>query len=101
MTSLQGPVICPSVRPKQAGLEFLLLTSFMELDCVGVLGKRSKASFLSYQLHLRRSNTTSVVRCSFSSSSNGNGSKAGKFNENDADYVNSTVLEAGTCCTVF
>ncbi|CAM8972180.1 unnamed protein product [Rhodiola kirilowii] len=94
MTSLQGPVICPSVRPKQAGLGVSVTNKLHGTGLCGVLGKRSKASFLSYQLHLRRSNTTSVVRCSFSSSSNGNGSKAGKFNENDADYVNSTVLEA-------
>ncbi|KAF1001776.1 hypothetical protein AG4045_000687 [Apium graveolens] len=35
-----------------------------------------------------------VVKCSFSSSSNGNGSTAENFNENDADYVNSSVVEA-------
>ncbi|XP_020272559.1 bifunctional nuclease 2-like isoform X2 [Asparagus officinalis] len=35
-----------------------------------------------------------VVRCSFSSSSDGSGSMAGNFNESDGDYVNSSVIEA-------
>jgi bifunctional DNase/RNase len=42
----------------------------------------------------RRSRKGMTARCSFSSSSNGNGSTAENFNENDADYVNSSVVEA-------
>ncbi|KAG6470787.1 bifunctional nuclease 1-like [Zingiber officinale] len=34
------------------------------------------------------------IRCSFSSSSDGNGSMAGNFNANDEEYVNSSVIEA-------
>jgi hypothetical protein len=33
-----------------------------------------------------------------SSSSDGNGSTAENFNENDEDYVNSSVVEAGRVC---
>uniref|UniRef100_A0A7N0UZQ9 BFN domain-containing protein n=1 Tax=Kalanchoe fedtschenkoi TaxID=63787 RepID=A0A7N0UZQ9_KALFE len=68
MASLQGPVICPSVRPKQQGV---LTTA-----------------------KLHGTGLCRLVHCSFSSSSNGNGSKAGNFNEKDADYVNSSILEA-------
>uniref|UniRef100_A0A7N0UFR6 BFN domain-containing protein n=1 Tax=Kalanchoe fedtschenkoi TaxID=63787 RepID=A0A7N0UFR6_KALFE len=39
--------------------------------------------------------------CSFSSSSNGNGSKAGNYNEKDADHINSSILEAGISCSFF
>ncbi|KAI4389598.1 hypothetical protein MLD38_001808 [Melastoma candidum] len=39
----------------------------------------------------RKSRTT---RCSFSSSADGNGSMVDNFNENDEDYVNSSVVEA-------
>ncbi|XP_042441122.1 bifunctional nuclease 2-like isoform X1 [Zingiber officinale] len=34
------------------------------------------------------------IHCSFSSSSDGNGSMAGNFNANDEEYVNSSVIEA-------
>ncbi|CAL5002636.1 unnamed protein product [Urochloa decumbens] len=37
---------------------------------------------------------SSLVCCSFSSSSDGNGYMAGNFSESDEDYVDSTVLEA-------
>ena len=36
-----------------------------------------------------------LVHCSFSSSSDGNGSMAENFSESDEDYVNSSVIEAG------
>lgn len=38
---------------------------------------------------------TWAVCCIFSSSSDGNGSLAGNFDENDEEFVNSTVIEAG------
>jgi hypothetical protein len=41
---------------------------------------------------------SSHVCGAFSSSSDGNGYTAGKFNESNEDYVNSTILEAGNLC---
>lgn len=52
----------------------------------------SKASVLSFQTCGTKGRPT---RCSFSSSSDGNGSRAGNFSENDEEYVNSSVIEAG------
>ncbi|KAJ8555559.1 hypothetical protein K7X08_013055 [Anisodus acutangulus] len=41
-----------------------------------------------------RSRVSKVIRCTFSSSSDENGSMAENSNENNADYVNSSVVEA-------
>lgn len=99
MGSLQGPVICPTVRAKQAGLYTvpvigpcakarLLRNELWGFKGIG--GKITKADFPSRQLNVRKCKT---IQCTFSSSSNGNGSMAENFN--DEDYVNSSVLEAG------
>lgn len=101
MGSLQGPVICPTVRAKQVGLYTLpmigplakarlLRSEFWGFK--GIRGNITKAGSSSCQLSARKSRT---IKCTFSSSSNGNGSMAENFNENDEDYVNSSVVEAG------
>ncbi|KAF7817590.1 bifunctional nuclease 1-like [Senna tora] len=99
MGSMQGPVLCPSVRAKLAGFCSLpmigpinsrsIRNEFWGLKELG--GNKAKASILSYQIHVRKYKT---VHCSFNSSSNGNGSMAENFNEKDEDYVNSSVVEA-------
>lgn len=97
MASLQGPVVSPVVRAKQTGpsvpVNFPLVKSklvksrFFGLREIGYSGGN-----VGYRQHSRKCITT---HCSFSSSSNGNGSMAGNSRENDADYVNSSVVEAG------
>ncbi|KAB1221913.1 Bifunctional nuclease 1 [Morella rubra] len=98
MGSLQGPVMCPTVRAKQVG--------FYTLPMIGPLTKarllrsefwgfkkisysKNKMGILSPQLQ-----KCSRVHCSFGSSSDGNGSPVENFNEKDDDYVNSSVIEA-------
>lgn len=101
MGSLQGPVICPAVRAKQVGIYTLpKVGSFMKarllrsefLGFKGISCRKTIVGILTHQLHARRCKT---VHCSYSPSSNGNGSPAENFNENDEDYVNSSVIEAG------
>lgn len=101
MVSLQGPVICPTVRSKQVGVYTLPVNGpfprarLIRSDIWGFRGEldgKSKARAISRQLKLRKCRTT--VHCTFSSSSDGNGSTAENFNENDEDYVNSSVVEA-------
>lgn len=102
MVSLQGPVICPAVRSKQFGVYMppangpFPRAKLYRSDIWGYRGitdGKNKARAIFRQLKLRKCRTT--VQCSFSSSSDGNGSMAENFNENDEDYVNSSVLEAG------
>ncbi|KAL6995718.1 Bifunctional nuclease 2 [Sarracenia purpurea var. burkii] len=97
MGSLQGPVISPAVRAKQTGVYTLPLNGpLMKAKVLrsgfwgfrGIMGARINAS---HQLHGQE---CKKVLCSFSSSSNGNGSMAENFSENDEDYVNSSVVEA-------
>lgn len=96
MSSLQGPVVCPSVYRKQGGVHAV----------PAVNGSLTKAKILrsgiwgfrgvySHRIHIHNQPRSQTVTCTFSSSSNGNGSMAESFNENDSDYVNSSVVEAG------
>ncbi|KAL3514678.1 hypothetical protein ACH5RR_027395 [Cinchona calisaya] len=96
MGSLQGLVVCPVVRAKQIGVYTVPLhaplakaTKFVRSGFWGLKGINGVN--VANQTH---HGTCKVIKCTFSSSSNGNGSRAGNFNENDADYVNSSVLEA-------
>jgi hypothetical protein len=73
--------------PDQAGQ---LGTAFF-----GAMPKYRNITRLVSPISLRSAKNSGHVCCAFSSSSNGNGYMAGKSNENDEDYVNSTVLEAG------
>ncbi|KAI3460342.1 hypothetical protein Pfo_017005 [Paulownia fortunei] len=96
MASLQGPVVCPVVRAKQTGLSVpvnapLLKAKLIRSEFLGLKVLSYGRTNVGYRQHSRKCRTT---RCSFSSSSNGNGSMAGNSNENDADYVNSSVVEA-------
>lgn len=100
MGSLQGPVVCPVVRAKQTGVYavplYTPLVKATKLVRSGFWGvKTVNKGCVASQTRCRSS---SAIRCTFSSSSNGNGSMAGNFNENDADYVNSSVVEAGMVC---
>ncbi|XVF73791.1 hypothetical protein PTKIN_Ptkin13bG0010500 [Pterospermum kingtungense] len=101
MVSLQGPVICPAVRSKQVGVYTLSVNGPFPRGIShrndmwgfrGVADGKSKARAISRQLKLQKCKTT--VHCSFSSSSDGNGSTAENFNDNDEEYVNSSVIEA-------
>ncbi|XP_027149303.1 bifunctional nuclease 1-like [Coffea eugenioides] len=95
MASLQGPVVCPVVRAKQTGVYTVPFYTPL-----GLAAKLVRGGFFGLQVNNRFNvpsqtpRQTKVIRCTFSSSSNGNGSKAGNFSENDADYVNSSVVEA-------
>lgn len=96
MGSLQGPVVCPALRAKQTAVKALPVNGPLtkaETRKIGFLGFRSiNANDINVgRLHVRK---YKKVQCSFSSSSNGNGSMAENFNENNEDYVNSSVIEA-------
>ncbi|KAK8601295.1 hypothetical protein V6N13_058987 [Hibiscus sabdariffa] len=101
MVSLQGPVICPVVGSKQVGVYTLPFNGpfprarLHRSDVWGYRGitdGKCKPRGVSGHLKLRKCSTT--VQCIFSSSSDGNGSMAENFNENNEDYVNSSVVEA-------
>ncbi|PKI49632.1 hypothetical protein CRG98_029969, partial [Punica granatum] len=98
MGSLQGPVICP-IRAKQAGvysvpvngplLKPRLLRSEL-WGCRMSFRQRTDGGVIRWLVARRRK----APQCSFSSSSDGNGSMAENFNEHDEDYVNSSIVEA-------
>ncbi|XVE69836.1 hypothetical protein DITRI_Ditri10aG0023700 [Diplodiscus trichospermus] len=101
MVSLQGPVICPAaVRSEQVGVYTLPVNRPYPIARLhrsdiwggGVTDGKNTVRAISRRLTLRKCRT--MVHCSFSSSSDGNGSMAENFNENDEDYVNSSVVEA-------
>ncbi|XP_020238326.1 bifunctional nuclease 1 [Cajanus cajan] len=98
MSSMQGPVVCPSVRAKQAGLCGIPVIGAVKMNVRrirsefwGLGGAKAKPGFLSCHINTRRFKT---VHCSFNSPTNDNGSSADNFNEKDEDYVNSSVIEA-------
>lgn len=100
MASSQGPVICPAVRAKQAGVYTLpvnvpLVNARLVRNGLwrfkGINGYKSKVTIFSPQLNAQG---RYAVQCCLSSSSN-NGGTSENFNENDGDYVNSSIVEAG------
>lgn len=100
MATLQGPVICPTVRAKHVGVYAapvngpLARTSMLRSGfsgCVNGFRRNTNAGVCTRPRHTRR---VGMIQCTFSSSSNGNGSKAENFSEKDEDYVNSSVIEA-------
>ncbi|KAG7037875.1 Bifunctional nuclease 2 [Cucurbita argyrosperma subsp. argyrosperma] len=100
MGSLQGPVVCPTFRAKQAGFcslpikRSLMAFSFRRGEFwgfTGIDGLNAKFPAPSRKGCARKCTT---VRCSFSSSSDDNGSTAENFNEKDEEYVESSVVEA-------
>ncbi|KAJ7966787.1 bifunctional nuclease 2-like [Quillaja saponaria] len=99
MASLQGPVVCPTVRAKQAGFNALPMIGPVKSRLIrsefwglkGINGSKTKAGILPWKSNVWKCKT---VHCRFNSSSDGSGSTAENFNEKDEDYVNSSVVEA-------
>ncbi|KAG9147073.1 hypothetical protein Leryth_005313 [Lithospermum erythrorhizon] len=97
MASLQGPVICPTLYAKQnGGCTLPSVSPFLKgrdpaSKFWGLKELKNGVVDVNPPKNLRSSTT---IKCTFSSSSNGNGSMAENFNESDADYVNSSVIEA-------
>lgn len=97
MSSVQGPVICPAVRAKQTGVYTLpvngplMKNRFVRSGFWGIKGIKGTRVNMG---NLPRFQKGNGVKCSFSSSSDGNGSTAENYNESDADYVNASVVEA-------
>ncbi|TKY57687.1 Bifunctional nuclease 1 [Spatholobus suberectus] len=98
MSSVQGPVVCPSVCAKQAGFCSVPMIGAVKMNVRrirsefwGLSGAKAKPGFLSCHINTRKCKT---VHCSFNSPSNDSGSTADNFNEKDEDYVNSSVIEA-------
>ncbi|CAL0323825.1 unnamed protein product [Lupinus luteus] len=99
MGSMQGPAMCCSVPAKLASLCRIPMIGpmnvrFIRSEFWGIKelsGSKAKPGALSYHVNTRKFKT---VQCIFNSPSNGSGSTAGNFNENDEDYVNSSVIEA-------
>ncbi|XP_059634442.1 bifunctional nuclease 2 [Cornus florida] len=98
MGSLQGPVISPCIRGKQTGVYTLPVNAPLMKAIIlrsGFWGyKGVNSDRVNNMCHQMRVHKCRMVQCSFGSSSNGNGSMAENFSENDEDYVNSSVLEA-------
>ncbi|KAK7376778.1 hypothetical protein VNO80_02194 [Phaseolus coccineus] len=98
MNSVQGPVVCPSVRAKQVAFCSIPMIGAVKMNvrCIrsefwGLSGVKAKPGFLSCRINTPKCKT---VHCSLNSPSNDSGSTAGNFNENDEEYVTSTVIEA-------
>ncbi|CAO2835114.1 unnamed protein product [Amaranthus hypochondriacus] len=100
MGSLQGPVVCPSIRAKQVVVyqvptnNALMKSAMIRSTFWGynrLHQRTSKAGLLAGPMNIQRLGT---VKCTFSSSSNGSGSRAENFKENDEDFVNTSVVEA-------
>lgn len=97
MSSLQGPVICPVVRGKQTSQFAVPVNSSVVKAKILKSGFWGLNGFSRCRVNVARqprSRVSQVIRCTFSSSSDGNGSMAENSNESDADYVNSSVVEA-------
>ncbi|XP_078428328.1 wound-responsive family protein [Wolffia australiana] len=98
MATLQGPIICRpiahgkrhinAVLVPQKSLLNLRLSKSELWGCSGSLGCKV--------LLFRQSNKakSTAVSCSFSSSSDGSGSRAENYSENNEDYIVSSVVEA-------
>ncbi|XP_010536340.1 PREDICTED: bifunctional nuclease 1-like isoform X2 [Tarenaya hassleriana] len=99
MRSVHAPVVCPAVRPRQMNACTSLVsysasnTKFLRSRFLGSPAKvvKARASTVHLRLHLRRCKS---IQCVFSSHSDGSGSTAENFNENNEEYVNSSVVEA-------
>lgn len=97
MSSLQGPVIYPVVRGKQTSQFAVPVNSSVVKAKIlksRFWGLNGISSFRVNVARQPRSRVSKVIQCTFSSSSDGNGSMAENSNESNADYVNSSVVEA-------
>jgi len=96
--AMEGPILCRFVM--QAKLPAALISN--SLIKSGQLGTAFLGAMSKYRNFTRLVSPISQssprnfgpIFSSFSSSSDGDGYMAGNFNENDEDYVNSTVMEA-------
>lgn len=93
MASIQGPVVCPVVHAKQTVDSPLLKPILIRTGFKGL----NINSNVSYR---RNSKNFRPIRCTFSSSSDGNGSMAENSSHKNADYVNSSVVEAGNLLSI-
>ncbi|PIA55846.1 hypothetical protein AQUCO_00700279v1 [Aquilegia coerulea] len=92
---LQGPVICPTstkqglvVHASPVNRPFTILRS-------GFWGYKARSCRVGIKVDDRNQRwQNNRVFCTFSSSADDSGSTAENFNENDEQYVNSSVLEA-------
>ncbi|XP_020109585.1 bifunctional nuclease 2-like isoform X2 [Ananas comosus] len=101
MVVIEGTTLYrPVVHPKHARVSTALINnSIVKTGLIrsgfwgpnGVRRSTKRVGYVPFQHYVRK---CCPVHCSFSSSSDGNGSMAGNFSENDGDYVNSSVMEA-------
>lgn len=103
MAILEGPVLCRTVAWREhAGVSAPFVRTPLAKNRLlhsGFWGQKGKCrgairvrvpSYAPFPFERKQG----AIYCSFSSSSDGNGSMAGNFNESDEDYVNSSVIEA-------
>ena len=97
--AMEGPILCRSIM--QATLPATLISNSLiksgQLGApfLGAMSKYRNITRLFSPISLSPARNFGPIFCSFSSSSDSDGYMAGNFNENDEDYVNSTVMEAG------
>ncbi|XP_076895951.1 bifunctional nuclease 2-like [Bidens hawaiensis] len=95
MSSLQGPVVCPNVHRKQGGVHGVcVVNGSLTKARAFTSGMWGFRGVYSHRVRTHGQQKSKTVTCTYSSSSNGNGSMAESFNENDSDYVDSSVVEA-------
>ncbi|XP_020595556.1 bifunctional nuclease 2 isoform X2 [Phalaenopsis equestris] len=101
MGTLYGPIICRyTVCSKKTEASKLFANHPQMRESLlgsGIFGQRSKSRGINrftsiFPQPVQR--RVGPIHCTFSSSSNGNGSMAGNSSENDEDFVNSSVIEA-------
>ncbi|TVU06472.1 hypothetical protein EJB05_49689 [Eragrostis curvula] len=96
--AMEGPILCrPAMQAKlPAAVVSNTLTKSGQLGTafLGAMSRYRNTTRIISPISLLSARSSGHVCCSFSSSSDGNGYTAGKFNESDEDYVNTTVLEA-------
>ncbi|KAL8144091.1 hypothetical protein V2J09_017123 [Rumex salicifolius] len=97
MATLQGLTICPAIHSRQAGTYIMVVnepvrkTTTLKSRFLGCNSIRGWKATENSRFCVKR---RMAIQCTFSSSSNDNGSRAENYSENDEDYVNSSVLEA-------
>lgn len=105
MSSVQGHVIFPvSVRAKQTKVHTPPADGPLRkyrISRSGFWGVKGISCGKTNVAHRLRFHNVKVVKCSFSSSSDGNGSMAENSNENEAEYVNCSVTDAGEHLLVY
>ncbi|KQJ96268.1 hypothetical protein BRADI_3g22050v3 [Brachypodium distachyon] len=98
LMAMEGPILCRPVM--QAKLPAALISNSLiksgQLGTafLGVVSKYRNITRLISPTFQPSAKNLGPICSSFSSSSDGNGYMAGNFNENDEDYVDSSVLEA-------